>query len=60
MVKANQFIGYATKNLDGELALELYKNDSKGNYITLTKDNFIKRSDKKLTDHSIDRPMTPF
>ncbi|MFM6923973.1 MAG: redoxin domain-containing protein [Ferruginibacter sp.] len=54
LVKANQFIGYATKNLDGEVALELYKNDSKGNYITLTKDNFITRKDKKLADHSID------
>lgn len=54
LVKANQFIGYATKNLDGEVALELYKNDSKGNYVTLKKDNFIIRKNKKFTDHTID------
>lgn len=54
IVQANQFIGYATKNLDGEVALELYKNDTNGNYIKLIKDNFITRKDKKPTDHSID------
>lgn len=54
VVRANQFIGYATKNLDGEVALELYKHDSKGNYITLDKDDFIQRMDKRLLDHSID------
>jgi thiol-disulfide isomerase/thioredoxin len=54
LVKANQFIGYATKNLDGEVAIELYKNDSKGNYITLVKEDFILRRDKRLLDHSID------
>lgn len=54
MVKANQFIGYATKDLDGDIALDLYKNDSGGNYITLSKNNFTLRKDNKLTDHTIE------
>jgi len=47
-IKPNQLIGYATKDLDGEVAVELYKNDSEGNSIRLTNNNFISRKDKKF------------
>ena len=57
IVKPNQFIGFATENLDADKpTLELYLTDVKGNYIMLTKEDFIARKNKKLTDHSIDAP----
>ena len=53
-VKANQLIGYAALDLDGHKpTVQLYISDAEKN-IMLTKENFVKRSDKKLTDHSID------
>ena len=58
IVKANQFIGFALKDLDGDRpSIDLYKNDDKGNYIRLSAKDFIAREDKKLTDHSIDAPI---
>lgn len=54
-VKANQLIGYAAFDLDGyKPSLELYVSTAEKN-ILLTKADFVKRKDKKLTDHSIDR-----
>ena len=53
-VKADQLIGYAALDLDKQRpTLELYVSDAEKNII-LTKENFIVRKDKKLTDHSID------
>ena len=60
IVKPNQLIGFATKDLDGDKpTLELYMNDEKGKDIMLSKQNFITRKDKKLTDHSIDMNKEP-
>jgi thiol-disulfide isomerase/thioredoxin len=57
IIKPNQLIGYAALDLDKvKPTLDFYVNDTKGDYIKLTKEDFIKRSDKKLTDHSIDAP----
>ena len=54
-VKANQLIGYAAFDLDGyKPSLELYVSTAEKN-ILLTKADFVKRKDKRLTDHSIDR-----
>ena len=53
-VKPNQLIGYAAFDLDKiKPTVELYISTGE-EYRELTKDDFIKRSDKKLTDHSID------
>lgn len=46
IVKPDQFIGFATKNLDGEVALELYLNNHKGETVPLSKENFISRKVK--------------
>jgi thiol-disulfide isomerase/thioredoxin len=55
IVKPGQLIGFAANEFHGvKPALDLYISDSKGDYIMLTKDDFTNRSDKKLTDHSID------
>ncbi len=55
IVKANQLIGFANKELNGNIpTLDLYVNDDGGNTITLKKENFIKRTDKYLKDHSIE------
>ncbi len=53
-VKPNQLIGYAAFDLDKyRPTVELYIS-SADEFLVLTRDNFIKRSDKRLTDHSID------
>jgi len=53
-IKADQLIGYAAFDLDRQKpTLELYITDAEKSMM-LTKDNFIARKDKKLTDHSID------
>ena len=53
-VKSNQLIGYAAFDLDGyKPTVELYISDAEKN-ITLTKEDFAKRKDKKLTEDSID------
>ncbi len=53
-VKANQLIGYAAFDLDKfKPTIELYISTGE-EYRVLTKDDFIKRSDKRLTDHSIE------
>ena len=55
IVKANQLIGFALKDLDGDRpSIDLYKNDEKGNTVTLLRKDFTVRKDKKLTDHSIE------
>jgi thiol-disulfide isomerase/thioredoxin len=55
IVKPGQLIGFAAKSLGGaKSTLDLWLSDKKGDYIMLTKADFINRSDKKLTDHSID------
>jgi thiol-disulfide isomerase/thioredoxin len=55
IVKPNQLIGFANKELNGNIpTLDLYANDDDGNTITLKKENFIKRTDKYLKDHSIE------
>ena len=55
IVKANQFIGFALKDLDGDRpSIDLYKNDEKGNTVTLLRKDFTVRKDKRLTDHSIE------
>lgn len=46
IIKPSQLIGYATKNLDGEIALDLYVNDATGKPTELSKDNFIARNIK--------------
>lgn len=59
-VKADQLIGYAAFDLDGNRpTLELYISDAEKNLL-LTRDNFIIRKDKRLKDHSIDGPAEPF
>ena len=61
IVKPGQLIGFAANEFGGvKPTLDLFVTDNKGDNIMLSKENFITRSDKKLTDHSIDRPMTPF
>ena len=53
-VKPNQLIGYAAFDLDKyKPTVELYISNA-DEYMMLTKDDFIKRIDKRLTDHSID------
>ena len=53
-VKPNQLIGYAAFDLDKyKPTVELYISNADEN-IMLTKEDFVKRTDKKLTDHSID------
>ncbi len=53
-VKPNQLIGYAAFDLDKiKPTIELYISTGE-EYRVLTRDDFIKRSDKRLTDHSID------
>jgi thiol-disulfide isomerase/thioredoxin len=53
-VYANQLIGYAAFDLDGyKPSLELYISDAEKN-ILLTKENFSKRKDNRLSDHSIE------
>jgi len=54
IVNANQFIGFATEDLDGNTTIDLYMNDEKGNTVRLSKENFAARKDKRLTDHSIE------
>ena len=55
IVKANQFIGFALKDLDGDKpTLNFYMNDDKGGSIKLIKEDFANRTDKRLKDHSID------
>jgi thiol-disulfide isomerase/thioredoxin len=55
IVTPGQLIGFAADEFHGvKPRLDLYIIDNKGDYIMLTKENFINRSDKKLTDHSID------
>ena len=55
IVKANQFIGFALKDLNGDrYAIDLYLNDNKGESIKLTKGNFANQKDKRLRDHSIE------
>ena len=54
MIKQDQLIGYAGRNLDGVGPMvEFYLNDREKS-IVLSKANFIIRKDKRLTDHSID------
>ena len=57
IVKPGQLIGFAANGF-GEIkpTLDLYVSNSKGDNINLTKEDFINRTDKKLTDHSIDTP----
>ncbi|MBK9486110.1 MAG: redoxin domain-containing protein [Chitinophagaceae bacterium] len=53
-VKPNQLIGYAAFDLDKyKPTVELYISTGE-EYMVLTKDNFIARKDKRLSDHSID------
>ncbi len=53
-VKANQLIGYAAFDLDGyKPSLDLYITNAEKNLL-LTKADFVKRKDKKLTDYSIE------
>jgi len=53
-VKANQLIGYAALDLDKKRpTLELYVSDAEKNRM-LSKENFVARKDKRLTDHSIE------
>lgn len=53
-VKADQLIGYATFDLDGyKPSIEFYMSNAEKN-IQLNPGDFIKRQDKKLTDHSIE------
>ena len=53
-VKPNQLIGYAALDLDKiKPTVELYISTGE-EYRVLTKDDFIKRSDKRLADHSIE------
>jgi thiol-disulfide isomerase/thioredoxin len=55
-VKADQLIGYAAYDLDKyKPSIDFYISTSEKN-IMLTKEDFINRSDKKQTDHSIDGP----
>jgi len=55
-VKADQLIGYAAFDLDKQRpTLELYISDAEKT-LMLTKEDFVARKDKKLTDHSIDAP----
>lgn len=55
-VKPNQLIGYAAFDMDKvKPTVELYISTGE-EYMVLTKENFINRNDKKLTDHSIDGP----
>jgi thiol-disulfide isomerase/thioredoxin len=57
IVKMDQLIGFATNGFGGvKPTLDLWVKDNKGDNILLTKDDFINRSNKKLTDHSIDGP----
>lgn len=47
IVQPGQLIGFATKDLDADKpTLELYKSDEKGKVVTLTRKNFIARTDK--------------
>lgn len=53
-IKAHQLIGYAAPDMDKvKPTLDLYVSDAKKN-LMLAKENFIKRSDKRLKDHSIE------
>lgn len=53
-VKADQLIGYAASDLNGyKPTVDLYISDAEKN-ILLKKEDFVKRKDIKLTDHSID------
>jgi thiol-disulfide isomerase/thioredoxin len=57
IIKPGQLIGFAANEFHGvKPKLDLYISDSKGDNLMLTKDDFINRSDKRLTDHSIDGP----
>lgn len=59
IVKANQLIGFAAYDLDGyKPSIELYISDAEKN-ILLTKDDFAKRKDSRLTDHSVDFVKEP-
>lgn len=54
LVKANELIGYAAYDLDGyKPSLDIYVSNAEKN-IPLKKEDFIKRNDKRLLDHSID------
>lgn len=56
-VKPNQLIGYAAFDLDKyKPTVELYISTGE-EYMVLTKDDFIKRSDKKLTNHSSEKDL---
>ncbi len=53
-IKPNQLIGYAALDLDKlKPTVELYISTGE-EYMVLTKEDFVKRSDKNLIDHSID------
>ena len=53
-IKENQMIGYAAFDLDGyKPSIDFYISNAEKN-IMLSKADFAKRKDKKLTDHSID------
>ena len=55
-IKADQLIGYAAFDLDKvQPSLELYVSEAEKN-IMFVKGDFINRTDKKQTDHSIDAP----
>ncbi len=60
IIKPNQLIGFATKDLDGDKpTMDLYVSDNKGQYIILSRKNFMARKDKRLNDHSIDPVKDP-
>ena len=59
VIKTDQLIGYATRELDGDKpTVEFYLNDADKS-ITLTRENFIARKDKRLSDHSFDPVNEP-
>lgn len=42
-IKTNDVIGHTTKNLDGEIAVDIYLSNQEGNIFTLKKENFLPR-----------------
>ncbi len=58
-IKPDQLIGYAAFDLDGyKPSLELYINEAERT-VLITKDDFVKRNDKKRVDHSFDPVKSP-
>jgi len=55
IVKKDQLIGFAANEVGGNKpAIDFYVSNNVGNTVSLLKENFTRRKDKRLTDHSID------